>query len=77
MTSRGLKEADFVQIGELLHKCVRLALKVQNIVLSKTKAKLLKDFEQEIANNPEIAVEVTALTQEVHDFSKTFGYPSV
>merc|ERR1711967_68347 len=39
MTSRGLKEAEFVQVGEFLHRGVQIALKVQE-----TKGKKLVDF---------------------------------
>lgn len=39
MTSRGLKEADFEQIGEFLHRVVQICLEVQE-----SHGKLLKDW---------------------------------
>ena len=54
MTSRGLKEADFVKVGEFLHRGIQFALEVQ-----KASGKKLADFLKAIdekANADELAV---------------------
>ncbi|KAJ4795041.1 Serine hydroxymethyltransferase [Rhynchospora pubera] len=66
MTSRGLLEKDFEQIGEFLHQAVTLCLKVQ-----KEHGKLLKDFNKGLVNNPEIE----SLKAAVEKFSSSFEMP--
>lgn len=66
MTSRGLKEADFAKVGELLHKTVEMTIKVQN-----KSGKMLKDFLKALEEEPE----VLALKKEVEDFASTFDMP--
>eukprot|EP00252_Welwitschia_mirabilis_P027121 TRINITY_DN918_c0_g1_i1.p1 TRINITY_DN918_c0_g1~~TRINITY_DN918_c0_g1_i1.p1 ORF type:complete len:472 (-),score=69.59 TRINITY_DN918_c0_g1_i1:358-1773(-) len=66
MTSRGLKEADFEQIGEFLHQAINITLKVQ-----KEYGKLLKDFNKGLANNKEIE----DLKAQVEKFAASFDMP--
>ena len=49
MTSRGLVEKDFEQIGEFLHRAVSITLSIQ-----KEHGKLLKDFNKGLENNKDI-----------------------
>ncbi|XP_047335106.1 serine hydroxymethyltransferase 4-like [Impatiens glandulifera] len=66
MTSRGLVEKDFEQIGEFLHRSVTLTLKIQN-----EHGKLLKDFNKGLVNNEELA----QLKEDVEKFSASFDMP--
>jgi len=66
MTSRGLTEADFVRIAELLHKGAQIAIAIQN----KT-GKLLKNYLPAL----ETSEEVKALKEEVEAFASTFAMP--
>jgi glycine hydroxymethyltransferase len=66
MTSRGLLEKDFEQIGEFLHQAVSICLKIQ-----KEHGKLLKDFNKGLVNNPEIE----NLKAAVEKFSSSFEMP--
>ena len=66
MTSRGLVEADFVAIGDLLHRAVQLALDVQ-----KASGKALKDFLPALEDNAAIA----QLREEVHTIGTRFPIP--
>ena len=49
MTSRGLQEADFEQIGEFLHQLIKITLDIQ-----KEHGKLLKEFNKGLAGNKDI-----------------------
>ena len=49
MTSRGLKEAEFVQIADFLHEAVQIAVEVQE-----AKGKKLKDWLDGLAENPKV-----------------------
>lgn len=66
MTSRGLVEKDFEQIGEFLHRAVTLTLSIQ-----KEYGKLLKDFNKGLTNNKEIE----ELKADVEKFSSSFDMP--
>jgi glycine hydroxymethyltransferase len=66
MTSRGLVEKDFEQIGEFLHRAVTITLSIQ-----KEHGKLLKDFNKGLVNNKEIE----ALKADVEQFSGSFEMP--
>ncbi|GAU32189.1 hypothetical protein TSUD_68590 [Trifolium subterraneum] len=66
MTSRGLVEKDFEQIGEFLHRAVTLTLEIQ-----KEHGKLLKDFNKGLENNKAIE----QLRADVEKFSSSFGMP--
>ncbi|KAJ6777059.1 SERINE HYDROXYMETHYLTRANSFERASE [Salix koriyanagi] len=66
MTSRGLVEKDFEQIGEFLHRAVTITLSIQ-----KEYGKLLKDFNKGLVNNKDIE----ALKADVEKFSGSFEMP--
>lgn len=66
MTSRGLVEKDFEQIGEFLHRAVQTTLNIQ-----KEYGKLLKDFNKGLVNNKEIE----ALKADVEKFAASFDMP--
>lgn len=66
MTSRGLKDQDFVKVAELLDKAVKIALDIQGEV-----GKKLKDF----IPAAEKSDQVLALREEVVEFSKQFPMP--
>jgi glycine hydroxymethyltransferase len=51
MTTRGLKEADFLQVAEFLDTAAKISLRIQS-----TSGKMLKDFVAAIASDPEVAV---------------------
>jgi len=63
LTSRGFVEADFVEVANILHRAVQLALKVQA-----SAGKKLKDFTPALLQDPELA----ALRNDVHSFATTF-----
>lgn len=66
MTSRGLVEKDFEQIGEFLHRSVTITLSIQ-----KQYGKLLKDFNKGLVNNKDIE----SLKADVEKFSALFDMP--
>eukprot|EP00850_Spirogloea_muscicola_P021305 SM000244S08540 [mRNA] locus=s244:121374:124783:+ [translate_table: standard] len=66
MTSRGLKEADFEQIGDFLARAIAITLTVQ-----KEHGKLLKDFNKGVNDNKDIA----ALRSDVEKFASSFDMP--
>ncbi|KAK8923467.1 Serine hydroxymethyltransferase 4 [Platanthera zijinensis] len=66
MTSRGLVEKDFEQIGEFLHRAVTITLAIQNEY-----GKLLKDFSKGLGSNKDIE----NLKAAVEKFSASFGMP--
>jgi len=70
MTSRGLKEADFVQIGDFLDRGVQLALATQN----KTGKKLV-DFLKAVEEDKETVEKLGALRSEVEAWAGKFFMP--
>merc|ERR1711904_410931 len=66
MTTRGCGEAEFKQIAEFLHRCCVIALKVQQ-----EKGKKLKDFEEGLKTNEDVA----QLRRDVEAWTVGFGYP--
>ncbi|XP_078432727.1 serine hydroxymethyltransferase 4 [Wolffia australiana] len=66
MTSRGLLEKDFEQIGEFLHQAINITLNIQ-----KEHGKLLKDFNKGLADNKEIE----ALKAAVNKFAASYDMP--
>lgn len=66
MTSRGLVEADFVFVADLLDRVVKLALSIQKEV-----GKKLKDFTAAALKSEEVA----SLREEVITFSRKFPMP--
>ena len=69
MTSRGLKEADFKQIGDFLHRGLQIALETQ----SKSGKKLV-DFLKAL-KEPEAQGKLTALRGEVEAWAGKFPMP--
>lgn len=69
MTSRGLKEVDFEQIGEFLHKGLEMALEIQN-----KSGKKLVDF-LKMLDGDEYKEKVNALRAEVETWSSKFFMP--
>ncbi|KAF9393305.1 Serine hydroxymethyltransferase, cytosolic [Podila verticillata] len=67
LTSRSFKEADFVKVGEFLHRIVQIALSVQ----AKAGSKLMKDFVATLEGD----VEVATLRKEVEAFATSFPFP--
>ncbi|CAO3692148.1 unnamed protein product [Rhizopus stolonifer] len=67
LTSRSLKEEDFVKVAEYLHRTVQIALAVQE----KCGSKLMKDFVAALEGNEEIA----QLKKEVIEFARSFPMP--
>jgi len=69
MTSRGLKEADFVKIGEFLHRAVTLAIEAQT-----KSGKKLADFTKCISEG-EFAEKIAAMKTEVEAWAGKFPMP--
>jgi len=66
MTTRGLKEAEFVEVAEFLDRALKICLEIQE-----EKGKKLKDFELGIASNAKLAT----LKADVNTWACKFGYP--
>jgi len=68
LTSRGLKQKDFEQVAEFLHRAIQLCIKIQNET-----GKSLKKFKAAFVNNAEI----DALRNDVHKFASGFYMPAI
>jgi glycine hydroxymethyltransferase len=68
MTSRSLKEQDFVKIAEFLDRGMKIAIEIQ-----KQSGKMLKDFLAAVVDN----AEVKALKQEVEAWASSFPMPGL
>jgi len=66
LTSRNLKEADFIKIGEFLDRGCNIALAIQSKV-----GKQLKDFAPALESSEELK----QLKKEVESFAKSFPFP--
>mmetsp|Transcript_7504 Transcript_7504/g.19183 ORF Transcript_7504/g.19183 Transcript_7504/m.19183 type:complete len:461 (-) Transcript_7504:303-1685(-) len=66
MTTRGLKEADFQQVAEMLHEGIQIALEIQE-----TSGKKLVDFVAGLESNAKLP----ALRAKVEEFSRKFFMP--
>ncbi|KAK5583407.1 hypothetical protein RB653_005000 [Dictyostelium firmibasis] len=66
LTSRGLKEQDFVKVVDFLDRVVKISLEIQSKV-----GKKMPDFQRAIADNQELK----QIRQEVKEFSTKFGMP--
>lgn len=66
LTTRGLKEADFRHVADLLHEAVQIAINIQS-----TSGKTLKDFENAVKASPE----VKALRVKAQRFITQFPMP--
>ena len=69
MTSRGLKEADFEQIGDFLHRGIQLTLEIQ-----KASGKKLVDFLKAL-DEKEWSDKINVLRQEVEAWAGKFFMP--
>merc|ERR1711972_277505 len=69
MTSRGLKEADFVKIGEFLSAALAIAVEVQT-----NSGKKLVDFLKGLETK-EAQTKISALKDEVEEFAGSFAMP--
>jgi glycine hydroxymethyltransferase len=70
MTSRGLKEEDFEQIAEFLHRGIQIAMKLQE----KAPSAKLTDF-LPLLNEENLNEETLQLRKDVEEFSCKFGIP--
>lgn len=70
MTSRGLVEADFKQVGSFIHRAVDIAVQVQADAQDAHKTSTLKAFKQVINDSPPAAL--LELSKEVEDFATRF-----
>jgi len=68
MTTRGMKEADFVKVGEFLDRCCKLAVAIQE-----KHGKKLVDFEKGIEGFPGVA----ELRAEVETVGRSLPYPGL
>jgi len=88
LTTRGLKENDFDQVADFLHRGCEIASQAQQIAAleveaqiqagelsRKTKKVLLKDFQQTIEENAEIQSKIEELRQDVELFATPFFMP--
>ena len=69
MTTRGMVEADFVRIADLIHKGVKIAIDVKK----KTEGGKLKDYKDYLEKNN--LPEIKALRNEVESFASEFHMP--
>ncbi|KRY92594.1 Serine hydroxymethyltransferase [Trichinella pseudospiralis] len=72
MTSRGLQEADFVQIGDFIHEAIQLTLKIQQQA-----GKTIKDFRAACEENDEFKKLYTDLKARVQSFAKNYPMPGI
>uniref|UniRef100_A0A7S0LBW2 Serine hydroxymethyltransferase n=1 Tax=Coccolithus braarudii TaxID=221442 RepID=A0A7S0LBW2_9EUKA len=70
MTTRGLKEADFVKIGEFLAAALEITLDLQ-----KKTGKKLVDFLKALKTDEEVNARLTALCSQVEAFAGSFPMP--
>eukprot|EP00992_Anisonema_acinus_P008110 TRINITY_DN4182_c0_g1_i2.p1 TRINITY_DN4182_c0_g1~~TRINITY_DN4182_c0_g1_i2.p1 ORF type:complete len:473 (+),score=122.95 TRINITY_DN4182_c0_g1_i2:61-1419(+) len=68
LTTRGLKEADFIKIGDFFHRAIQLSLKIQE-----SSGKQLKAFIAALDGHPEVA----ALRADVEGFASAFPMPGI
>ena len=69
MTTRGMLEADFVRVADLIDKGVKIAIDCA----AKTEGTKLKDFKNYLATTDR--PDITALREEVEEFSSEFHMP--
>jgi glycine hydroxymethyltransferase len=67
LTTRGLKETDFIYVGELIHECVILAQQIQE----ESKSKSLKDF---IDNMKNYENQLYFIRNKVNNFATKFDF---
>ena len=69
LTTRGLVESDFEQVGNFICKCVDLCVKIQE-----KSGKKLIDFKNEAQSNEHFKSEIDLLRTEVNDFANSFEF---
>jgi len=79
LTTRGLKEQDFDQVADFLHRGSQISIKAQEIAVKEvadqnTKV-LLKDFVKVLETSDTIKEEIDTLRKEVESFAAQFGMP--
>jgi len=72
MTTRGLKEQDFVKVADLLDKAAKLALEVQKAC----ETRKLAEFKV-MMKDSKFSGKIEALKKEVEDFSGKFYFPGL
>ncbi|XP_004364043.2 serine hydroxymethyltransferase [Capsaspora owczarzaki ATCC 30864] len=70
MTSRGMKEADFKQVGEFIHRALELAIELQ-----KTAGPKVKDFKEALKGKNAVSDKLATLRHEVDTFARKFPMP--
>jgi len=73
MTSRGLKEADFVKVCALIDKAVNIGI----AAMKKTAKPTFKEFKQVCTNDAETKKQIDSLLNEVMTFSKDYPMPGL
>ena len=66
MTTRKLKEEDFVKIADFMDECIKLAIEIQE-----KNGKKLVDFCRDLDKNPKIV----ELREKVNEFSRNLYFP--
>ena len=70
MTTRGFKESDILELVNILHKIVKLALEIQE----KTPSKLLTDFTKALSLEP-FKSQIDEISNIVHTKVQSFPLP--
>ncbi|KAF8562062.1 hypothetical protein P879_04627 [Paragonimus westermani] len=71
LTSRGLRESDFVYVAILIHEAIQIGVRAKRLV----SGKLLKDFVKVLHENAMIKSELETLKEKVIQFASTFPLP--
>lgn len=69
LTTRGMKEDDFIIIGEMVHKCISLGIEIQKIT-----GKKMKDFKEYVESNDIHRLNI--LKSDVNAFANKFEFYS-
>merc|ERR1712146_568029 len=72
LTTRGFKEADFVQVAEFLDQAAKIALKISGA----SKTKKLVDYKATLKTE-QFKAPIAALKKEVEDFAGKFYFPGL
>ncbi|XP_069105089.1 serine hydroxymethyltransferase, mitochondrial-like [Argopecten irradians] len=71
MTSRGMKEADFVKVVDLIDRGVQIAKNAQK------NTKTIKEFKAFVDSDAGIQSQIAALREEVETFARSFSMPGL
>ncbi len=69
LTTRGLKEDDFVTVGEFICKCVELCQEIQTV-----SGKKLVDFKRHAVENEDFKQKISELKESVNEFANGFEF---